>query len=121
MRDPRYYLAAERTLLAWIRTGLAMMGLGFVVARFGFFLREIEVAKATYPIKPSGFSFWFGMSLVVLGVMVNVGAALNHVKVMRRIERGEPSFAKPSVLAITAALVLAAVGLGMAIVLVSLR
>ena len=31
------YLAAERTLLAWIRTGLALMGFGFVVARFGLF------------------------------------------------------------------------------------
>ena len=33
--DPRIYFAAERTLLAWVRTGLAMMGFGFVVARFG--------------------------------------------------------------------------------------
>jgi putative membrane protein len=33
------YLAAERTLLAWIRTGLALMGFGFVVARFGLFLQ----------------------------------------------------------------------------------
>jgi putative membrane protein len=32
------YLAAERTFLAWIRTGLALMGFGFVVARFGLFL-----------------------------------------------------------------------------------
>ena len=36
------YLAAERTLLAWIRTGLALMGLGFVVARFGIFLEEFR-------------------------------------------------------------------------------
>lgn len=39
MRD---YLAAERTFLAWIRTGLALMGFGFVVARFGIFLQELE-------------------------------------------------------------------------------
>ena len=39
--DPRIYFAAERTLLAWVRTGLAMMGFGFVVARFGLFLREL--------------------------------------------------------------------------------
>jgi len=37
------YLAAERTLLAWIRTGLALMGFGFVVARFGLFLQQLQV------------------------------------------------------------------------------
>lgn len=36
------YLAAERTLLAWIRTGLALMGFGFVLARFGLFLRNFN-------------------------------------------------------------------------------
>ena len=36
--DPRIYFASERTLLAWIRTGISVVGLGFVVARFGLFL-----------------------------------------------------------------------------------
>ena len=37
--DARDYLAAEQTFLAWIRTGLSLMGFGFVVARFGLFLQ----------------------------------------------------------------------------------
>ena len=39
------YLAAERTFLAWIRTGLALMGFGFVVTCFGLFLQELQVAR----------------------------------------------------------------------------
>jgi putative membrane protein len=38
-RDPRAYLAEDRTFLAWIRTSIALMGFGFVVARFCLFLR----------------------------------------------------------------------------------
>ena len=49
--DPRVPLAAERTFLAWIRTGLALMGFGFVVARFGLFLRELTaVQKIPQPL-----------------------------------------------------------------------
>lgn len=39
--DLRDYLAAERTFLAWVRTDLALMGFGFVVARFGLFLQQL--------------------------------------------------------------------------------
>jgi putative membrane protein len=41
--DVRGYLAEERTFLAWIRTGPALMAFGVVVARFGLFLEEIQV------------------------------------------------------------------------------
>ena len=40
--DPRTYFAEERTFLAWIRTGLGLMGVGFAVARFGLFLRQFQ-------------------------------------------------------------------------------
>jgi putative membrane protein len=74
--DPRVALAGERTLLAWMRTGLAMMGFGFVVARFGLFLRELAGIQ---PGAPTGtFSRWLGVALVLLGVIVNGFAALQH-------------------------------------------
>jgi putative membrane protein len=40
--DPRVYFAAERTLLAWLRTGIAVIGVGFIVARFSLFLRMLR-------------------------------------------------------------------------------
>src|SRR5579859_7164089 len=88
--DPRVHFAAERTLLAWIRTGLAMMGFGFVVARFGLFLREMASVQGGAPPHRIGLSLWIGTTLVLLGVGVNVSAALRHWRTVRRLERNEP-------------------------------
>ena len=45
LSDPRVFFAAERTLLAWVRTGLTVMAFGFVVARFGLFLRLLAASR----------------------------------------------------------------------------
>lgn len=37
----RLHQANERTMLAWIRTGIALMAFGFAIARFGVFLRQV--------------------------------------------------------------------------------
>ena len=117
--DPRVYFAAERTFLAWIRTGLALMGFGFVVARFGLFLRELQIVQAGTPVKSHLFSLWFGTALIVVGVIVNVMSTWKHVRMVHELGSGGRSFKKPSSLAITVALILAAVGLAMAFYLVT--
>ena len=88
--DARTYFAAERTLLAWIRTGLAMMGFGFVVARFGLFLRELAAMPGAHVGHHSGFSLWIGTVLVLCGVAVNLFASLRHVSTLNRLEQGRP-------------------------------
>lgn len=88
--DPRVQFAAERTLLAWIRTGLAMMGFGFVVARFGLFLHELAFSQHILPPQRVRLSLWIGTTLVLLGVVVNFAAAIKHWQNVRRIEKSQP-------------------------------
>jgi putative membrane protein len=113
------YLAAERTLLAWIRTGLALMGFGFVVARFGLFLGQLQALHSSLPVQSSGLSLWFGTALIAAGVLVDVFAGLHYAQLVRGLDRGNVSRAHASTLAIVLAFFLALVGLAMAIYLIS--
>src|ERR1700689_4048205 len=112
------YLAAERTFLAWIRTGLALMGFGFVVARFGLFLQQLQIAQHAPTVQPYGLSLWFGTALIAAGVAVNVFSGWRHVRLIRTLELGRVTGRHTTNLALATCLFLALVGLGMAIYLI---
>jgi len=78
--DPRVFFAAERTLLAWVRSGITVMALGFVVAKFGLFLTLLTANGAinNHAHQSSNLSNLFGIALVIVGVVITLGAQYNH-------------------------------------------
>jgi len=83
------YLANERTFLAWIRTSLAIISLGFVVAKFSLWLRELALGlnPAIHTYQP-GFSMPIGVAMMAVGGLITVLAAWRYHTVNRAIERG---------------------------------
>lgn len=77
------YFAAERTLMAWIRTALAFMALGFVIDRFGLVIRSMTTHLDTVS-RSSTLSFFAGAALVVAGALMAVVAAVRYARFLWR-------------------------------------
>jgi putative membrane protein len=90
------HLANQRTFLAWLRTCIALIGLGFVVARFGLFLFPIFTGDpSNYITNPvasfetsTHYSSIIGTSMVILGIIFAIFALRNYVYTYKSIKRG---------------------------------
>jgi putative membrane protein len=91
------YLANQRTFLAWLRTCVALIGLGFVVARFGLFLfpiftggdPSINATNLVASIETSThYSSIIGTSMVILGIVFTIFALRNYIYTYKSIEQG---------------------------------
>ncbi len=118
--DLNDHLAAERTFLAWIRTGLALTGFGFVLARFSLVLQELQYSGTIPSARPYELSPWFGTALIAVGVAVYIISAWHHIRLVRKLDQGGPLPSRPSTQAVAIALFLALVGLVMVIYLVTI-
>jgi putative membrane protein len=115
------YYAAERTLMAWIRTALGMMALGFVIDRFGLVLRMMPSAAGAHQ-HPTVYSFWTGTVLVLGGSLMAFVAAIRYTGLERRFRRedcGAPGHGLP--LGVFFTLFVAFIGVAISIFLTAVR
>nr|BFE59411.1 hypothetical protein GCM10020063_039370 [Dactylosporangium thailandense] len=103
--DYRFTLANERTVLAWLRTSLALMAAGVAVVQFVPLLGRPAVREAT------------GLGFTVLSVVVAIAAVLRWRTVQRAMRRGRPLPGSAAVWVVAAGL--AAAGLGVCVMMLA--
>lgn len=113
----RDHLANKRTMLAWARTGIAVIALGFVVARFGLLLRELRLALPRH--LPEGVSTVFGTALVVIGGILVLLASVDYLRTGQAIDQHEYRWSPALEFTLSLLLVLAAIVLAIYLILTS--
>lgn len=101
--------AAERTLMAWIRTSLALISFGFGIESIVSAIRSLQIAKTIDPIR---FSQILGLAFVGLGTYAMIMAAIEHQQELRHIQRQADYLYTPRrSLALTIAIGLVGIGI----------
>ena len=106
------YLANERTFLAWIRTSVAVISLGFVLARFSVWLQEFSAQRQPQiQIDHGGISLPIGVAMMILGGALTLLAAWRYHVVNRDIEHGKVSADRGLVILVTVMVALLSVAM----------
>ena len=116
--DPRIFFAAERTLLAWLRTGLTIIAIGFLVSRFGLFLQLFSTQATNLAYRANlSTSAVLGVAFVVIGSLTILSAAIQHRRFVSTLSETSLPSKYSSKLAVALSISIAVLGIVLAIYL----
>lgn len=121
LNDPRVFFAAERTLLAWNRTALALMAFGFAIERFALFVAMMHNPQAVSAQVGHGSSFWIGVALIALGSLAVTLAVVQYRRVLATLKPVEIPDGYMAGLASWSSLAVGAIGIALIVQLFSSR
>ena len=87
LNDPRVFFAAERTLLAWNRTSLALIAFGFLVERTGLLLSAL--APGQVHATGMALTFWLGFAFVFLGAVSAIYSSRQYAVFLKTLNPAE--------------------------------
>ncbi len=103
--------AYDRTLMAWIRTAISLIGFGFAIAKSYEYIEMDEVEKTGRFIDQIHAPLWFGVSFIVLGMVCILGGVIQHVELVKEIRSGRFAYGEPRPMAKIIALFLLIIGI----------
>jgi putative membrane protein len=83
----RDHLANERTFLAWVRTGAAIVVFGFAIGRFSIAMRQLTALEG-HVVRTAGMSVWMGSGAIVAGVAMVVAGLVRYRKTRAQLDSG---------------------------------
>jgi putative membrane protein len=83
----RDHLANERTFLAWVRTGAAIVIFGFAIGRFSIAIRQLSTFLG-HPTRTIGVSVWMGAGAIVSGVLLVIAGLVRYRKTRVQLDSG---------------------------------
>lgn len=102
--------AYDRTLMAWIRTAISLIGFGFAIAKSYEYIQTETLEETGRFIDQIHAPLWFGMSFIILGMVCILGGVIQYTKVVKQIESGEFTYGEPRPLVKIVALILLIIG-----------
>lgn len=83
----RDHMANERTFLAWVRTGAAIIVFGFAIGRFSIAIRQLSALQG-HGLRTAGISVWMGSCTIVAGLLLVIAGLVRYRKTRLRLDAG---------------------------------